>query len=271
MVVPRWPSLSHGASVRPSSRSIDHPNEAAAARPAHGECASLHCGVGRHLRWSQVWLRASPQRGSAARAPLGCRLGPGTSHSCACRGGFLGTLCCVGGGVIACGAGSTGSTVGTRFSRSRSATYIASWRSNAGHQLGSVPPPPWCGASGRGRRGPSPPWSPRCGPRSATSSPCVQTWRVEMRTTMLATITAPPRTIVQPGAPIASTRAVTSHAQANAKVAIAGRASCDTRGLATAAASVSKSTTSATTPNRTIEEVIAAGLSPRRPRQPSLV
>ena len=85
MVVPRWPSLSHGASVRPSSRSIDHPNEAAAARPAHGECASLHCGVGRHLRWSQAWLRASPQRGSAARARLGCRLGPGTSHSCACR------------------------------------------------------------------------------------------------------------------------------------------------------------------------------------------
>jgi hypothetical protein len=185
-------------------------------------------------------------------------------------GGFLGTLCCLGGGVIARGAGSSGSTAGSRFSRSRSATYVASWRSNAGHQLGSVPPPPRCGASGRGRRGPSPP-SPRCGPRSATSPPCVQIWRVAMRTTMLATITAPPRNIVQPGAPIASTPAVTSHAQANAKVAIAGRAACDTRGLATAATSDSKSTTSATTPKRAIEEVIATGLSPRRARQPWLV
>jgi hypothetical protein len=83
--------------------------------------------------------------------------------------------------------------------------------------------------------------------------------------TMLTTITAPPRTIVQPGARIASNTAVASHAHANAKVAITGRASDDTLGLATAAANTSKIATSANTLKRPIQEVITA--NPLRGRE----
>jgi hypothetical protein len=75
---------------------------------------------------------------------------------------------------------------------------------------------------------------------------------------MLTTITAPPRNIVQAGARIASNPAAMSHAHTNAKVAITGRASCDTLGLPTATASARKITTSAQTLNRPIHEVIVA-------------
>lgn len=79
-----------------------------------------------------------------------------------------------------------------------------------------------------------------------------------MITAILATITAAPRNDVQLAAPIAADTAVTSHAQANAAVAITGRAMCDIARLATAAASVSKTRASAKTLNTPIEEVIAA-------------
>lgn len=78
---------------------------------------------------------------------------------------------------------------------------------------------------------------------------------------MLTTITATPRDTVQPGARSAS-KAVMSHAHANANVAIIGRASDDTLGLETAAASTSKITTSANTLNSPIEEVMAAAPPP---------
>jgi hypothetical protein len=81
---------------------------------------------------------------------------------------------------------------------------------------------------------------------------------------MLTTITAAPSNIVHPGARIASKPAAKSHAHANANVAITGRASCDTRGLATAAASASKITTSADTLSRPIQEVIVSGASSER-------
>jgi hypothetical protein len=82
---------------------------------------------------------------------------------------------------------------------------------------------------------------------------------VAVITAMLATITTPPRNIVQAGAAIASNPAAMSHAHTNAKVAITGRASCDTLGLATATASAMRITTSAETLNRPIHEVIVDG------------
>lgn len=73
---------------------------------------------------------------------------------------------------------------------------------------------------------------------------------------MLATITPTPTKIVQAGAPTASTTPVISQAHANTKVAIAGRASWDTLGLASAIARVSESTKSANRLNGMIEGVI---------------
>jgi hypothetical protein len=73
-------------------------------------------------------------------------------------------------------------------------------------------------------------------------------------TKMLRPITAPPRTSVHPGTSIAANAAVLSHAHANARVAINSRASGDSLGLASTAASPSKIATSAITLSRVIEE-----------------
>jgi hypothetical protein len=89
-------------------------------------------------------------------------------------------------------------------------------------------------------------------------APRVQRWRVAVIATMLTTITAAPRNMVQRGARIAANTAVISHAHANANVAIAGRASFDTLGLVTAAASASKIKPLVNTLNRATGEVIAA-------------
>jgi hypothetical protein len=75
-------------------------------------------------------------------------------------------------------------------------------------------------------------------------------------TAMLTTIAAPPRNVVQAGARIASDPAAISHAQTNANVAITGRASCDTLGLATATASARKTTPSAQTLSTPIQNVM---------------
>ena len=167
---------------------------------------------------------------------------------------------------MTCGDGSVGSTTGGRFSPSRSATYNESRRSNSGHQLGSLSPPPGSGASGQWRRGPPPPSSPRrAGWVSPPSPACVQRRRVAMTTTMLTTITAPPMNIVQSGARIASNTAVISHAHTNAKVEIIRRASRESLGLTAAAASPSKTTTFTDAAERPTEDVMAAAPPPDPP------
>lgn len=88
-----------------------------------------------------------------------------------------------------------------------------------------------------------------------------------MTAAMLSTITIPPTSIVQPGACTASDAPVVSHAHAKANVEITRRTSCETVGLATAAASAAKITRSANTPNTPIEDVtphLAVRASPAR-------
>ena len=76
-----------------------------------------------------------------------------------------------------------------------------------------------------------------------------------MIATMLTTITVPLSSIAQPGARVASNPAARSQAHAKAKVAMTSRASRDTFGLATAAASPATITTSADTLNRPGQDV----------------
>jgi hypothetical protein len=79
---------------------------------------------------------------------------------------------------------------------------------------------------------------------------------------MLTTITAPPNNTVDFGAPITSSDATISHAQRNPKTEITKRASCDTLGHATAAASTSNTATFANTAQRPTEDVMDAAPRP---------
>lgn len=83
-----------------------------------------------------------------------------------------------------------------------------------------------------------------------------------MTTTMLNMMTAPPMYIVQFGSRAAANPAVVSHAQVNPEVAITKRASGDTLGLATAAASANTTTALTSAAERTIDDVMAAAPLP---------
>jgi hypothetical protein len=82
-----------------------------------------------------------------------------------------------------------------------------------------------------------------------------------MTTTMLATITAPPITIVHSGARIAANVAVMSHAHTNATLAISRRASCDTLAPAITAANASNTKALANTAEGPTQGVMAAAPS----------